>query len=117
MAEFNGLNNFISWANNIPNQLADEVKDIVKHHSYQIVATAKNLCPVDTGHLRRSIDADIQDSETSIKATIGTNVHYAEAVEFGTSRMPSRPYLTPAYLRQKAKFESDMRDALNGVGG
>lgn len=42
---------------------------------------AKALAPVDTGNLRNSITHELGKKE----ARVGTNVEYAQAVEFGTS--------------------------------
>ena len=56
---------------------------------------AKRLCPVDTGRLRNSIThAIFGGSEPYV--IIGTNVEYAEAVEYGTSRQKAQPFLHPA---------------------
>lgn len=43
---------------------------------------AVNLCKVDTGHLRRSITYEVDKNKK--QATIGTNVHYALHLEYGT---------------------------------
>lgn len=53
---------------------------------------AKKLCPVDTGRLRNSITHTIAEDA----AAIGTNVEYAEYVEFGTHRRKAKPFLRPA---------------------
>lgn len=43
---------------------------------------AKDLCPVDTGALRNSINHKVDEAEPA--AYIGTNQEYAAYVEFGT---------------------------------
>lgn len=53
---------------------------------------AKELCPVKTGTLRRSITRVIERR----RAIVGSNVEYAPFVEMGTSKMTARPYLRPA---------------------
>lgn len=45
---------------------------------------AKAQAPVDTGRLRASISSEV--NESTYNAKVGTNVEYAEAVEFGTSK-------------------------------
>jgi HK97 gp10 family phage protein len=57
---------------------------------------AKQNAPVRTGTLRRSITKAIGRDAISPVAKIGTNVHYARFVEFGTSRMSPRPFLRRA---------------------
>lgn len=48
---------------------------------------AKMLCPVDTGDLKRSITAK---DDGFNEASVGTNVHYAPYVEFGTGLFSSK---------------------------
>jgi len=61
---------------------------------------AKHLAPVDLGNLRNSIDHE-SDNES---ATIGTNVEYAPFQEFGTSKMKSQPFLTPAFESNRSRI-------------
>lgn len=58
---------------------------------------AINRCPVDTGTLRASIATEVKDKT----ATVGTNVHYAAYVEYGTVKMKAQPYLRPALDENK----------------
>lgn len=46
---------------------------------------AKELCPVDLGILRASIESQVVPKERAVY--IGTNVDYAKYVEYGTARM------------------------------
>ena len=57
-----------------------------------VQADAKRMAPVKTGNLRGSIDRDVQGD----KAVVGTNVEYAEHVEYGTRYTKEQPYLRPA---------------------
>ena len=76
---------------------------------------AKRLCPVDTGRLRNSITHTVDDSA----AYIGTNVEYAQHVEFGTrSQMAANGgmgYLRPAAeehgQQYRAILEKHMKEA------
>lgn len=54
--------------------------------------TARSLAAVDTGELRGSISAVHNGLEARVAAACG----HAAAVEFGTSRMPARPFMQPA---------------------
>ena len=58
------------------------------------VANITIMDAVDTGRLRGSITHGVDNAEKV--AYIGTNVEYAAYVEFGTSKMPARPYLKNA---------------------
>lgn len=62
--------------------------------SLPVVNRAKELAPIRTGTLRRSIQAEEGPGEREV--TIGTNVEYAIYQEYGTSRMPAHPFLRPA---------------------
>lgn len=76
-----------------------------------IETRAKFLCPVDTGNLRRSITSDVD----GLTAEIGTNVHYAPHVEFGTRRSKAQPYLRPAGDNSRTDVENLFRRNLGAV--
>jgi phage gpG-like protein len=99
---------------------ADGVLDVRENNSEQIasaihqaVATAleeiglaaerfaKRACPVDTGRLRNSITHALNMDEEAVY--IGTNVEYAAAHEFGTSRGLSGLH----YLQKAASGHTD----------
>lgn len=58
---------------------------------------AKRFCPVDTGRLRASITHRSGSDAKGLFVDVGSNVKYAQAVEFGTSRSAAQPFLRPAY--------------------
>lgn len=70
-------------------------KELVRR-TIRVQRRAKQLAPVDTGRLRSSIAYELGREGLDLVAKIGTNVHYAPHLEFGTSRMRARPYLRPA---------------------
>ncbi len=88
----------------------------------QVQATAKKLCPVDTGQLRNSIE--VTQIENGVD--IGTNVEYAPYVEFGTGQrgdssvahrhdwdgMAPRPFLHPALQANKKNVVKIVQDTL-----
>lgn len=79
--------------------LASPAGDIARdlaERAIAVEAAAKRLCPVDTGRLRASITWAIEHDEQGILAVVGTNVHYAPHVEFGTRFMRAQPFLRPA---------------------
>ena len=58
---------------------------------------ARQLCPVDTGRLRSSVNSSgLQRDARGVFVEVGTNVAYATHVEFGTSTQRAQPYLRPA---------------------
>lgn len=108
-----GLDKLIQRLGNLTN--IDTVDKTLMHGlilgGKQIQATAKALCPVDTGQLRNSIEV----TEISNGVDIGTNVEYATHVEYGTGErgdssvahrqdwkgMSPQPFLYPAFEANK----------------
>ena len=71
---------------------------------------AKDLCPVDTGHLRNSITHTTDDKA----AYIGTNVEYGKYVELGTVKMAAQPFLGPAATEHTETYQNIVKDELSG---
>jgi len=61
-----------------------------------------------TGQLYASIQHEVEDD----KAVIGSKMDIAADQEFGTDRIPARPFMGPALYVNKAKLEKIMGDAL-----
>ena len=65
---------------------------------------------VDTGRLRNSIaHTRPQWNGWEVSAEVGTNVEYAAALEFGTSRILPRPYMRPALEKARPRIEARLR--------
>ena len=109
-----GLNRWESWVEDIPQEVELEVKSLVAETAYRVEADAKRLVPIDTGHLRRSIETAFSDR--GLVASVGTNVYYAVYVEFGTSKHHAQPFLIPAFVKHKERFERKLREIMDGVG-
>jgi len=94
------------FESNHPEVLRRVTKAVIKslYESGAIVkTTAKLLCPVRTGNLRRSINDEVKASGLSVE--IGTPVDYAPHVEYGTVRSRAKPYLRPAGDGNRGKVE------------
>jgi len=103
------------------------IKDRMKKQAFKIELAAKEMAPVRYGRLRASLttnwsgspmnratikspctapenpskpddSAGRPDGPKDLVYIVGTNVVYGPAVEHGTSKMPGRPYLYPAYF-------------------
>lgn len=118
MVRLKGLDKFLKHIDGMDKRLSSSVKQAVTQNALEMEAKAKNLVPVDTGHLRRSISTEVKETSNSISAEVGTNVEYGIYVEFGTSTQPEQPFMNPAFQSQKTQFEKDMKEALKkGVDG
>lgn len=67
---------------------------------------AKQLCPVDTGRLRSSIQY-VNTGQGS--CMVDTNTFYAIFLEFGTSKMAARPFLRPAYEKARTELIANLK--------
>jgi len=79
---------------------------VVERIALEIQRDAKTRAPVDTGALQSSITAARTKADTDmVEWQVGTNILYAAAQEFGTSRgTPPHPYLGPALEAARARY-------------
>lgn len=66
---------------------------------------------VRTGDLRNSLTGKYIPAERT--AYIGTNMEYAQYVEFGTIYMPARPYLRNACQNYAQEYRMILQDAMS----
>lgn len=66
----------------------------------QIVEDAKKRVPVRSGRLRDSIKA----APVAEGIEVGPTAFYAALVEFGTAKVPPRPYMMPAAEKVQPEF-------------
>lgn len=84
-------------AKRFPIKIKKVIRDSLDQSALVVQNKAKQLAPVKTGHLRRSITRQIY----STNAKVGSNVIYARVREFNTRSVPGG-YLRPA-LKSNAK--------------
>lgn len=65
---------------------------------------ARELCPVDTGTLRRSIRMTRTGTRDAPEVTITARTDYAAHVEYGTRHQRAQPYLRPALAEAVRAF-------------
>ena len=78
-----GLGEVLKHLNRVAH-LNDEVKSAVTQATGITEATAKDLCPVDTGNLCSTIRMDVRAEREEIIGRVFTACEYAMYVEFGT---------------------------------
>ena len=82
------LNKFSVMLRELPDEIKNDVRKVVKNSAFNIERNAKSSASVKTGHLRRSISTKMGDMEATIHTS---NLKYAPMVEFGT-----RPHIIRA---------------------
>lgn len=95
---------------NLPANLRRAGHDLVFKTAATIEGQAKVICPWDTGFLRDSI---IVTEKGEMSAEVGPHADYESYVEFGTYKMPARPYLTPAAEGARPMWEAGLRELFN----
>ena len=79
----------------------DLVEAVVSKTGFDVVRLAQNRVPVDTGATKNSIRSRFVNRFTR---RIGPTTLYAIFLEFGTIRMPARPFMVPALEGVRASF-------------
>ena len=80
------------------------MEDAVMKAALDLLARTVRNTPVQTGNLANSYNIIERGSGKGYAAYVGTNVHYAPYVEFGTKNMTARPHLRPAFNAVKAIY-------------
>lgn len=98
-----GLNRF---TNKLKKAIPEAAEETVKTACLSIEKDAKSIVPVDTGALRDSINTKIEKNGDDITGIVSTNQYYAGYVEHGTSKMAAKPYMKPAFDKNKDDIEN-----------
>lgn len=72
------------------NRVMQKGLEAMQESMFMIEADTKQLCPVDTGTLKRSYTSDVAIDGDNIIGTVGSNVEYAPFVDW------KQPHLTAA---------------------
>ena len=75
----------------IADGLSTGVKSALEAGGKAGLTEAQNKVPVKTGHLKGSLYYTVSES----KLELGGKADYTKFVEFGTYRMPARPFIRP----------------------
>ncbi len=106
-------------------QLADmdarigrNLPEIAKAGAAVLLEGAKELAPVKTGKLKKSLKLRAgKRRPTSAEHLVVSDVFYAPFVEFGTSKRSARPFLRPAADTRHGEITAAMtKAALDGDG-
>lgn len=102
-------------------ETTSEVEEVIGKYALLIARDAKKNAPVDTGRLRASIRADLEETAARIMAGgsfAGSSVVYAAVQEFGNKEggIEGKKYMTRAMKKHEDDFKRDLREALEDFG-
>lgn len=94
------MKRLIRHLNALPDRLMRQARAAAVSAANHGAEIAGDLAPVDTGELRGSICA----SPAPDGAVLRADAPHAAMVEYGTSKMPPRPFMLPAARAVAAEF-------------
>jgi len=100
--ELKGFDGLLSKVKLLVPRVRAGAQEAVAETALLIETDAKLLAPVDTGRLRASIHTEL--SPDGLKAMVLDGVTYGVFMEFGTRYIKARPFLFPAYEKNRAAF-------------
>lgn len=96
-----------------PAAVHDATVEQVSVTTYEVEARGKELCPVLTGLLRRSIHSVF--SRGGLTGVCGPSALYGKWVEWGTRNRAARPFMRPAAEYALRGFVPGLRRRLAGL--
>lgn len=90
-----------------PEQIKPKIRNVIKRYGADLQRGAVRRVPVDTGHLKRSIQPP-EIAPDGMSATVRATAEYAAYVELGTRFMEAQPFLGPALNEVKPAFFEDL---------
>lgn len=105
-----------SELNNSSNQAIRAAIEEFKNTALSVEKSAKQNIKrnrtVDTGRLLGSVKTNIKQDYAGVEAEVGTNVEYANYIEYGTYKMGAKPFLNPAFDEETANLEDRIRQVI-----
>ena len=95
------------------NKLEKAAESTIKEGCEKIETQAKELCPVDSGNLRDSINTKYDDKSFEHEGYVYAGMPYAPYVEFGTRNMAPQPFMYPAYKQNQDFFKQHLIELIN----
>lgn len=99
------MDDLVGRLNKLSKNVDNIMEEVLDDTAKLILMESKRIVPVDTGDLKRSLDIQKQNK---LAVNVGTNLHYAGYVEFGTYKMRAQPYLFPAYEISKDNIQNEL---------
>lgn len=109
-----------TWLRGVAEQMVGDVKlsfgsgpggrTYKRGRKYHVASSPGHAPNVDTGTLRASIK---QQPAGHLTYRISDGVEYGVHLEYGTSRMAARPFMTPVFEAWNKKIEADAKQELD----
>ncbi len=94
-------------------QLPIQLEAILEIAARNIERKAKDRVPVDTGATKNSI---FVNKPRPFQRRVGPTTHYAPPLEYGTHRMPARPFIVPAAKSEEPHLQAAAVAMLKRLG-
>ena len=114
-----GLNETVGFFNTADKDISQAVAIIVQETANAVRDNAKARAPSNTGKLNfdlrvtdKTLDATRGDLAATVTYMGKKRAFYGKFVEFGTIKMPARPFLGPAWMAEKPRFLEKIKDAI-----
>lgn len=108
-----GVESVIEEADSLMNDTPRDGRTYRRRGVEHVASSPGNPPAPDTGRLRQSLRSEYDPSDLSGEAIASTE--YAEALEFGTSKMAPRPYARPALANKKDSIIKTINDEVAGA--
>ncbi len=120
MADTFGFDGFEESINDMISSFDEKISNKLGQIGDEVIADTQLNTPVLTGNLRRSwTRSEVEKTGTTYRVECGTNVDYAEAVEFGhkvgSGFVRGQFMLTNAVEKKKRNINSDMEELINDI--
>lgn len=104
-----GLAEALAFIRELPQAVQEAGDEITGLAAAMVETEAKRIVPVRTGTLQRSIHTEHPKQG---EWTVGSKIHYAGFVEYGTRKMAAQPYLRPAWETVQPRLDPLILDIL-----
>lgn len=130
-----GLSDLLNKLKDLPKEIQDKVDGEMTAFAFELNAEQAQLCPVDTGNLRRELRVV---TNKVLNKEVYTNVEYAPYIEFGTGNLVDiqseelndiaaqfkgkgirqinrnpQPFFFPPFFSKKEAFLKKLKDIFN----
>jgi len=96
----------------LPQEIEDRCMEALQESLEEVETTAKNNAPVDSGALRDSIESQVV---SNLMGTVGTDLHYAPFVEFGTSKQDAQGFFFAAAEQERVELPRRITRIMKGL--